>query len=211
MTNPGEEYEITNMRRAVDILVSTLILAGLAPLLLLTGLAVVADSPGSPLYFAERCGLQGRRFRMWKFRTMVPNAGKLGPAITGSRDPRITRLGRFLRVSKVDELPQFVNVLLGDMTLVGPRPEAPGMVALYTAEQRRVLDVKPGVTGRVQLAGEESEVIPAGAEPEQYYVTHLMPDKLRSDLEYLATRSPWSDARIVFDTVGFVFKALVHK
>lgn len=85
------------------------------------------------------------------------------------------------------------------------------MVALYTEEQRRVLDVKPGVTGRVQLAGEESEVIPAGVEPEQYYVTHLMADKLQSDLEYLATRSPWSDARIVFDTVGFVFKALVHR
>jgi len=142
---------------------------------------------------------------------MVVNAGSAGPAITGNRDSRITRLGRILRLTKIDELPQFINVLQGDMTLVGPRPEAPGIVALYSLEQRRVLEVKPGITGRVQLAGEESEMIPAGAEPEQYYVTHLMPDKLRSDLEYLATRSPWSDVRIVFDTVGFVFRALVHR
>ena len=199
------------MRRVVDILVSALILVLLAPLLALVAMAVTVDSHGGPLYFAERCGLLGRRFRMWKFRTMIPNASKLGPAITGPRDSRITRLGRFLRASKIDELPQFINVLAGDMTLVGPRPETPAMVALYTLEQRRVLDVKPGVTGRVQLSGEESETIPAGAEPEQYYVTHLMPNKLRSDLDYLAVRNSWSDARIVLATVGFVFKTLVHR
>jgi lipopolysaccharide/colanic/teichoic acid biosynthesis glycosyltransferase len=199
------------MRRLVDILVSFTMLLLAAPVLLVIALAVVIDSPGNPFYLAWRCGLHGRIFRMWKFRTMIPNASSAGPAITGNRDPRITRLGRILRLSKIDELPQFFNVLIGDMTLVGPRPETPSIVALYTAEQRRVLDAKPGVTGRAQLTGEESEAIPAGAEPEQYYVTHLMPKKLRSDLDYLATRSPWSDARIVFDTVGFVFRALVHR
>jgi lipopolysaccharide/colanic/teichoic acid biosynthesis glycosyltransferase len=198
-------------RRLVDIFASLAALLVAAPVLVVIGLAVVIDSPGNPFYLAWRCGMDGRPFRMWKFRTMVSNASSVGPAITGNRDGRITRLGRMLRVYKIDELPQFVNVLLGDMTLVGPRPETPSIVALYTAEQRRVLEVKPGVTGRVQLGGEESEAIPAGAEPEQYYVTHLMPNKLRSDLEYLATRSPWSDARIVLDTVGFVFRALVHR
>ena len=199
------------MRRTIDILVAAVVLGLLAPLMVLVALAVVLDSRGNPFYLAERCGLQSRRFRMWKFRTMAANAGSAGSAITGNRDPRITRLGRILRVSKIDELPQFVNVLLGDMTLVGPRPEAPSIVALYSPEQRRVLEVKPGITGRVQLSAEESEMIPAGAEPEEYYVTHLMPNKLRSDLEYLATRSPWSDVRIVFDTLGFVFRALVHR
>jgi lipopolysaccharide/colanic/teichoic acid biosynthesis glycosyltransferase len=196
-------------RRLVDILASALVLGALAPFLALVALVIVLDSPGSPFYGGRRCGLRGRLFRMWKFRTMVSDAATPGPVITGNRDPRITRLGRFLRLAKIDELPQLINVLAGDMTLVGPRPETPSMVALYTAEQRRVLEVKPGVTGRVQLAGEESEEIPAGAEPEQYYVAHLMQRKLRSDLEYLATRSPWSDARIVFSTVGYVFKALV--
>jgi lipopolysaccharide/colanic/teichoic acid biosynthesis glycosyltransferase len=199
------------MRRFIDILVSFIALSLMAPVLVVIGLAVVIDSPGNPFHPAWRCGLNGRPFRMWKFRTMVLNASSIGPAITGNRDARITRLGRMLRMSKIDEIPQLINVLLGDMTLVGPRPETPGIVALYTAEQRRVLDVKPGVTGKVQLRGEESESIPAGAEPELYYVTHLMPGKLQSDLEYLAARSPWSDTRIVLSTVGFVFRALVHK
>ncbi len=97
------------------------------------------------------------------------------------------------------------------MTLVGPRPEAPSIVALYTAAQRRVLDVKPGLTGRGQLAGEESETIPLHAEPEHYYVTQLMHKKVHSDLQYLQTRTAWSDTRIVLDTVSFIFRAWVRK
>jgi lipopolysaccharide/colanic/teichoic acid biosynthesis glycosyltransferase len=199
------------MRRTIDILVSAVALAVLAPLLALVALAIVVDSPGNPVYLARRCGLHGRIFRMWKLRTMALDAGRMGPAITGNRYNRITRLGSFLRAAKIDELPQLINVLLGHMTLVGPRPETPGIVALYTRDQRRVLDVKPGVTGRVQLNGEESDAIPGDAEPEQYYIAHLMQPKLRADLDYLATRSPWSDARIVLSTVGLVFKALVHR
>lgn len=199
------------MRRLIDIFASALALLALLPLLVLAALAIVIDSPGSPVYLAWRCGLHGRQFRMWKFRTMVRNADSLGPAITGNQDPRITRLGRLLRVTKIDELPQFVNVLAGDMTLVGPRPETPGIVALYTAEQRRVLSVKPGVTGRCQLSGEESESIPSGVEPQQYYVRNVMQHKLQSDLDYLETRTAWSDARIVRDTVGLILKQLVQK
>ncbi len=199
------------MRRVIDIFAAALALAALLPLLALAALAIVIDSPGNPLYLASRCGLNGRQFRMWKFRTMVRNADSLGPAITGNQDPRITRLGRLLRVTKIDELPQFVNVLMGDMTLVGPRPETPGIVALYTAEQKRVLSVKPGVTGRCQLSGEESESIPSGVEPQQYYVRNVMQHKLQSDLDYLKTRTAWSDARIVRDTVGLILKQLVQK
>jgi len=195
------------MRRLIDILVATVALALLSPLFIVVATAVAIDSPGNPFYASWRCGLAGRSFRMWKFRSMVPNAYRKGPVITARHDPRITNLGRILRVTKIDELPQFVNVFLGDMTLVGPRPEAPGIVALYTAAQRRVLDVKPGLTGRGQLAGEESETIPQDAEPEHYYVTQLMHKKVHSDLQYLETRTPWSDARVVLDTVGFVFRA----
>lgn len=143
---------------------------------------------------------------------MVTGAEKLGPSITGRNDSRITPIGRFLRKTKLDELPQFVNVLLGDMTLVGPRPEAPDIVALYTPGQRAVLTAKPGVTGRVQLdSGEESEAIPDGARAAEYYVQHLMDRKLRIDLEYLRIRTPLSDLRILLETAGLVFRALVQR
>jgi lipopolysaccharide/colanic/teichoic acid biosynthesis glycosyltransferase len=173
-------------------------------------LAIAADSPGNPFYLAPRCGRNGAIFRMWKFRTMIPNAAAAGPAITGNKDRRITGLGRFLRAAKIDELPQLINVLLGDMTIVGPRPETPSIVARYTPEQRHILDVKPGVTGRQQLAGEESASIPADAQPEEYYITHILERKLSADLHYLRTRTAWTDAGIVLSTVGYVLRSLVH-
>ncbi len=199
------------MRRAVDIVVGAIALLVLSPLLLITALAVVIDSPGSPFFRGWRVGKGGRPFRMWKFRSMAKGAAR-GAPITGRNDPRVTRVGRLLRKTKLDELPQFINVLKGDMTLVGPRPEAPEVVARYTPEQRAVLAVKPGVTGRVQLeAGEESESIPEGVDPHQYYVEHLMERKLRRDLDYLSARTPLSDARIVFETATLVVRAFVGK
>src|SRR5579871_1636540 len=189
------------MRRTIDIVVALLVLTLLSPLLLAIAVWIAIDSPGSPIYLAPRVGSGGRLFRMWKFRTMVRNAARVGPPITGSNDPRVTRLGRRLRRLKLDELPQFVNVLVGDMTLVGPRPEAPEMVARYTAEQRAVLDAKPGVTGRVQLESDSEEAtIPEDMAADEYYVRHLMSPKLRLDLEYLRTRTAGSDALIVLAT-----------
>ncbi|HEY1207440.1 MAG: sugar transferase [Bryobacteraceae bacterium] len=199
------------MRRAVDIVVAAIALAVSSPLLLVTALAVVIDSPGNPFFRGWRVGKGGRDFRMWKLRTMTNRVGKGGP-ITGQDDPRVTRVGRLLRKTKLDELPQFLNVLAGDMTLVGPRPEAPEIVARYTAEQRAVLAVQPGVTGRMQIeAGEESESIPAGVDPQEYYVEHLMERKLRRDLDYLNVRTPLSDARIVFETATLVWRAFAGK
>jgi lipopolysaccharide/colanic/teichoic acid biosynthesis glycosyltransferase len=195
------------MRRTIDLLFGGAALLLLSPFLCLIALAITIDSPGSPLYKALRCGQNGRVFPMYKFRTMIPNAAAVGPVITGKNDPRITRLGRFLRISKIDELPQLINLLLGDMTIVGPRPEDPSMVARYTPEQFRVLDVKPGVTGRQQLAGEESESIPADVQPEEYYVKHILKRKLNADLDYLRTRTAWTDAEIVLSTVGYVLRA----
>jgi lipopolysaccharide/colanic/teichoic acid biosynthesis glycosyltransferase len=199
------------MRRVVDISVAVVVLAVLGPLLAIVALAVVLDSPGSPFYRGWRAGKGGRNFRMWKFRTMVAGAAKAGP-ITGRNDPRVTRMGRFLRKTKLDELPQFVNLLLGDMTLVGPRPEAPEIVAQYTPEQRAILAVKPGITGRVQLdSGEESESIPEGEDPREYYLRYLMVRKMRVDLDYLRVRTALSDARIVFETATYVLRCFLGR
>jgi lipopolysaccharide/colanic/teichoic acid biosynthesis glycosyltransferase len=194
------------MRRTVDFISSIAFLLIVSPLLILLALAVVLDSPGNPFYRAWRIGKGKQKFRMWKFRTMVKDASKLG-VITGKNDPRITRLGAFLRRSKMDELPQFYNVLLGDMTLVGPRPESPEIVALYVQRQEAVLGVKPGVTGIVQLeSGEESDSIPENVTYEAYYIQHLMDKKLQRDLNYLRVRTPWSDTKIVLRTAAYVLR-----
>ena len=200
------------MRRVIDILVSVAILLLFSPILAVVALAVFLESPGNPFYGGRRIGKDGKPFRMWKFRTMIKNASQLGASITGKKDPRITRLGAVLRKTKLDELPQFFNVLLGDMTLVGPRPESPDIVELYTPGQRVVLTVKPGVTGRVQLdSGEESESLPEGVQAREYYVNHLMHEKLQRDLEYLRRRTPLSDAQIVFETATYVFRACLRR
>lgn len=198
------------MRRLLDVLASGLALLFLSPILLAITLAVIIDSPGPALYGSLRVGKNGRLFRMWKFRTMVQGAASMG-SITGRNDPRVTRLGRVLRKTKLDELTQFINVLAGSMTLVGPRPETPDMVALYTADQRAVLAVKPGITGKVQLGtGEESESIPEDAKADEYYVRYLMADKLARDIEYLRVRTPISDARLLLNTATHVLRCLIQ-
>jgi len=199
------------MRRSLDVIVSLAALLLLSPLLLLIALVIMVDSPGNPLYLGWRAGKGGRLFRMWKFRTMVQGADTMGN-ITSRNDRRVTRLGRFLRKTKCDELPQFVNVLLGHMTLVGPRPESPEIAAIYTPSQRAVLAVKPGLTGRVQLdSGDESATIPEGTRADEYYVRNLLDRKLQIDLEYLRTRTPLSDARILFATAGLVARSLISR
>jgi lipopolysaccharide/colanic/teichoic acid biosynthesis glycosyltransferase len=200
------------MRRLLDIVFAASVLVLTGPLLIAIALIVVLSSPGPAFYRGWRAGQNGTRFRMWKFRTMVAGAEKLGSSITGRNDFRVTRIGRFLRKTKLDELPQFINVLTGDMTLVGPRPESPEIVAQYTPEQRAVLAVKPGVTGLVQLeSGEESESIPEGVDSHEYYLKHLMEPKLQRDLEYLGVRTPLSDAGIVLQTAAFVIRAFAGR
>lgn len=187
-------------RRTADLFVACLGLIALGPVLLLAGLAVVLDSPGGVLYGAWRCGVGGRRFRMFKFRTMRQGADHFG-AITSCDDPRVTRVGQFLRSTRLDELPQFLNLLAGHMTLVGPRPEDPRIVELYTPAQRTVLSVKPGITGWCQLhfAGESALLADPGS-AEQDYIRLVLPEKLRCDLEYLGRRTAWSDMQIIFLT-----------
>ena len=192
-------------------MVALVALATLSPVWLVTAMAVYISSPGNPFYGGWRAGKNGRNFRMWKFRTMVNGAAKMGP-ITGKDDPRVTPFGRILRKTKLDELPQLFNLLLGDMTLVGPRPEAPEIVALYTSSQRAVLAVKPGLTGKVQIENDdESEIIPAGEQAYDYYLTHLMDRKLQMDLAYLRCRTAFTDAKIVLATAGLVLRAFARR
>jgi lipopolysaccharide/colanic/teichoic acid biosynthesis glycosyltransferase len=199
-------------RRVADILVAVVSLTLLSPLLVLTTLAILIESPGNPFYGGWRIGKDGVRFRMWKFRTMVTGADRLGGSITAPRDARITAVGRLLRATKIDELPQFFNLLLGDLTMVGPRPEDPKIVELYTPEQRETLKVKPGITGPGQLyyTTDQAATIPVGVDPEQFYADHLLAEKLRKDLEYLKQRTAWTDCRVVFQTIALIAKVLAN-
>jgi lipopolysaccharide/colanic/teichoic acid biosynthesis glycosyltransferase len=187
-------------KRALDLLISILGLLLLSPLLLLLALWIKLDSRGPVLYRGKRVGKDGRPFVMYKFRTMVLGAERTGPAVTYKDDPRITKAGRFLRRTKLDELPQFFNVLRGQMSLVGPRPEDPSYVAFYTPEQRLVLSVKPGITGPTQLQYRDEASLLQGEGVDEEYVTRLMPQKLKLDLEYVRTRSLLLDLRILWQT-----------
>jgi len=198
------------MQRLVDILVAALVLVFLTPILVIVSLIIVLGSPGNPFYGGWRIGKDGKRFRMWKFRTMVAGADHMGGAIAATGDPRITRVGRFLRATKFDELPQFFNLLLGDLTLVGPRPEDPKIVAHYTSEQLQTLRVKPGITGPGQIyyTTDQVDSIPRGVSADQYYLEHLLDKKLRQDLNYLKLRTPLSDCRVIWQTIVLMARAL---
>lgn len=197
-------------KRIFDLLFSAVALLLTAPALGLIALAIRWDSAGPVLFRQERVGRGGRVFRIRKFRTMVVDAAARGPAITIGQDPRITRVGAWLRRTKLDELPQLLDVLLGDMSLVGPRPEVPQYVALYPADLReRVLSVRPGITDPVSLKlADEASVLAASADPERTYREELLPAKLREAVAYAEQASLWSDLRIIAATVHALwFKA----
>jgi lipopolysaccharide/colanic/teichoic acid biosynthesis glycosyltransferase len=177
------------------------------PVWLIVAVLIWLEDRGPVIFTQERVGFHGVPFRMWKFRSMVVNAEKLGKQLTVGRDPRITRVGHFLRQSKLDELPQLVNVLRGEMSLVGPRPEVPRYVALYTADQRRVLEVPPGITDPASIRyRDESKVLAQSDDPERTYITEIMPDKIRLNLEYTANANVWADVRVIFGTLRRLFQ-----
>lgn len=186
-------------KRLFDIACSLLALLLLCPLLLVVALWVRLDSPGPVLFRQQRVGRGGQPFAILKFRTMQVNAEAAGLQITVGQDPRITRTGAWLRRSKLDELPQLLNVLRGEMSMVGPRPEVPRYVALYPADQRAtVLSVRPGITDLASLAfRDESTLLARSADPERTYVEEILPIKLRHACNYVAQRSLWLDLRIL--------------
>jgi len=189
------------LKRAFDITASCIGLLVLFPLLALLAVVVMLDSPGPPLYLAHRVGRHSTGFRMAKFRTMRVHADRLGPGITTAGDSRITRIGRWLRRTKLDELPQLWNVLLGQMSFVGPRPEDPRYVAFYTPEQRRVLAERPGITSLASLMYRREEAALGGEDWERVYLADILPRKLALDLGYLEYRSFYTDMLIILATV----------
>ncbi len=186
--------------RLLDVPASILGLLLLSPLLALIALLVKLDSPGPALYVARRAGMGGATFRLYKFRTMVENAETIGPGITGSEDKRVTRVGRRLRRYKLDELPQLFNVLKGDMSLVGPRPEDPRYVTYYTPQQRTLLALRPGITSSASLAYRDEAGLLTGDDWEQEYIHVIMPQKLALELEYQEQRTIWSDLQVIWRT-----------
>ena len=193
-------------KRLLDVTFATLGLIGLLPVVMLCTLLARIQSSGPIIYRAKRVGRGGRIFEMYKFRTMVANAESLGPALTIYGDSRITKLGRFLRRTKWDEIPQFLNVIKGDMSIIGPRPEAPEYVEYYSANQKQVLLVRPGITGPVQVTNhDEEKKLKDQTNPEEYYITQLMPRKLEIDLRYIEKQSIVSDLFLLVKTFFMIF------
>lgn len=189
-----------------DITASGLGLLVLSPLFLILAVWIKLDSPGPVFYRQVRVGRGNKDFRLFKFRSMRVGSDKKGLITVGGHDPRVTRSGYYIRKYKLDELPQLINVFIGDMSLVGPRPEVRKYVDLYTPEQLRVLDVRPGITDMASIRyRNENELLEQVADPEQYYRDVVMQDKLRINLEYVADHSFIKDLKIIFMT----FKAIV--
>lgn len=184
--------------RVVAILASVILL----PFFLIISLWIVIDSPGPAFFTQKRVGKDGRIFGLIKFRTMRPDTEKEGKLTVGTTDKRITRAGRILRKYKLDELPQLWNVALAEMSFVGPRPEVPEYVSLYTHEQRKVLKVRPGITDEASLAYfEENDLLAQSSNPEETYIREIMPAKIRINLNYLERRSFLSDLKVIFRTL----------
>jgi lipopolysaccharide/colanic/teichoic acid biosynthesis glycosyltransferase len=192
------------MRHLLDVASSTIGLLLLSPLFAILAVAVKLSSPGPVFHRGERIGRGGRPFTLYKFRSM--RVAEPGPAITRAGDSRVTTVGRFLRRTKLDELPQLINVMAGDMSLVGPRPEAPRYVEMYDAEQKRILSVRPGITSPASLLYRSEEEQLGGADWERVYVERIMPAKLRIDLDYLDRRTLASDLRVMVRTIAALLR-----
>ena len=180
-------------------------LAGLvliAPIFLAIALAINLDSPGPVFYKGLRVGKQGKEFRMFKFRSMVQNADKIGGPSTAGDDPRLTRMGKFLKKFQLDELPQLINVIKGEMSIVGPRPEVPSEVKSLDFGTRKImLSVKPGITSLATLANpHEGEILKGSKDPHKTYVEKIKPEKIRLNLEYVRKKSFWLDMKIIIET-----------
>lgn len=191
-------------KRVFDLVVASLALVLLAPLLLVIAASIRLDSPGPVLFRQPRVGRGGRTFRIHKFRTMVADAPRRGPALTVGDDPRITRVGRWLRRRRLDELPQLIDIVRGDMSLVGPRPEVPRYVERVPPALRdELLALRPGLTDPASLAGlDEDAQLARAADPEREYIEVLLPRKLALSLDYARRATLTSDVAVLLRTLG---------
>jgi lipopolysaccharide/colanic/teichoic acid biosynthesis glycosyltransferase len=194
------------VKRSLDFVSALIGLIVLSPLFLITSLAIKLTSRGPVFHRGERVGLNGRLFHLYKFRTMIVDAAAIGPGITIQDDPRVTAVGRLLRSTKIDELPQLINVLKGDMSLVGPRPEDPRYVARYTPEQRQVLKFRPGITSAASLVYRREEQMLNGSDWEKVYQSEVLPAKLAIDLDYFSKRTLVSDLFLIVRTISSLFR-----
>lgn len=190
------------VKRIFDFFAALIGIIILSPIFIIVSIAIKLDSPGNIMFLQKRVGKCGKKFDIFKFRTMVTNAERLGKQITVGKDNRITKVGAFLRKYKIDELPQLFNVLKGDMSLVGPRPEVPKYVALYNEEQKKVLSVRPGITDLASLKySDENDILGKVENPEEYYINVIMKDKLSLNLEYIEKSNLFFDISLVIKTI----------
>ncbi|MES2798914.1 MAG: sugar transferase [Bacteroidota bacterium] len=189
------------MKRIFDLVLSTIILLLFLPFGILISIWIFSESKGGVFYRQERIGKNGVPFKIFKFRTMRLGADKLGKLTVGERDPRITRAGYFLRKLKLDEFPQFLNVLVGEMSIVGPRPEVEEYTKLYTITQRKILSVKPGITDYASLEYfKENELLAATENPQETYIKEIMPAKIELNMRYIKNPSLGQDLKIMWLT-----------
>lgn len=195
-------------KRLFDIIVSFTGLLIISPVLLTIALYIKAGGGGPVFYRGLRVGKNGRIFSIYKFRTMVVDAEKIGGVSTADDDPRITIVGKFLRTYKLDELPQLINVLKGEMSIVGPRPEVPSEVETYTDEEKRVLDVQPGITDWASLTfHNEGEILRGSIDPHQTYREKIKPEKMKLAMRYVDNRSFFTDIHIILQTIAMLVKS----
>jgi lipopolysaccharide/colanic/teichoic acid biosynthesis glycosyltransferase len=195
------------MKRTFDILVAAIGLVLFAPLFLLIAILIKLDSKGPIVFRQKRIGLNFRAFEIYKFRTMVQKAPQLGTLITYGHDSRITRAGRLLRKAKLDELPQLINVLKGEMSFVGPRPEVPQYVELFRRDYMEILTVRPGITDLASLKyRDEASLLGEAVNPEEEYVNHVLPDKIEMAKDYLQRSSFVFDLSVIVKTIFRVFE-----
>ena len=194
------------MIRFLDIIFSFLGLLILSPLLLIVYLAIIVESRGGGFYSQTRVGKDGKHFKLYKFRSMRVDSDSKSQITIGARDPRITKTGLFVRRFKIDELPQLLNVLKGDMSLVGPRPEVPLYVNMYTLEQQKVLSVVPGITDYASIQYvDENEILGKAKDPHQTYIDVILPDKLKLNMKYINNKSVKEYFKVIFLTLGKIF------
>jgi len=195
------------MKRLFDIVFSLSGLTVLSPFILFLAILIKEEDGGSVFYRGVRVGRHGKPFRIYKFRTMVVDAENQGASSTSDDDPRITRIGKWLRKYKLDELPQLINVLVGDMSLVGPRPEVKKFTDLFSEEEKAILTVRPGITDLASLWNpDEGALLKGSLDPDRDYLEKIRPEKVRLQLKYVTERSFWIDLKIIFQTLLEVFR-----
>jgi len=189
------------MKRVLDIIIALIVLFLFLPFGIVISFLILLESKGGVFYKQERIGLHGKPFGLLKFRSMRPDSDKLGQLTVGERDPRVTNIGHFIRKYKLDEFPQFINVLIGEMSIIGPRPEVKKYVDLYSNEQRAILKVKPGITDYASIEYfDESRLLGESENPEQTYIQEIMPAKLILNQKYLANPNVLHDVKIMWLT-----------